>query len=91
MSKMYYIQDTRNFVGNSVLWWRANRAGYTTELDEAGEYTEAEARETEAASGGVHRAIPRDIARAAASTQVRGDRLTRAMVAAGIPAGVIWS
>lgn len=32
---MYYIQDARNYVGNSVLWWRKEGAGYTTDLDEA--------------------------------------------------------
>jgi hypothetical protein len=35
MSDEYYIQDTRNYVGNSVLWWRVNGQGYTTNLDEA--------------------------------------------------------
>lgn len=33
--ELFYIQDTRNYVGNSVLWWRENGAGYTTNLDEA--------------------------------------------------------
>jgi hypothetical protein len=40
---MYVIQDTRHFVGDSVVWWRKNGKGYTTNLDEAGEYEEEEA------------------------------------------------
>lgn len=35
MEELYYIQDTRNYVGNSVLWWRPNGTGYTTNLVEA--------------------------------------------------------
>lgn len=40
---LYYIQDTRTIVGNCVLWWRPNRLGYTTDLNEAGRYTQKEA------------------------------------------------
>lgn len=39
----YYVQDSRQYVGNSVLWWRKDRAGYTTNLAEAHVFTEAEA------------------------------------------------
>lgn len=41
---LYYVQDTRQVVGNCVLWWCAEAKGYTCELGEAGEYTGAEAR-----------------------------------------------
>lgn len=33
--EIFYVQDNRSFVGNSVLWWRHEGAGYTTNLDEA--------------------------------------------------------
>lgn len=33
--KLYYIQDRRTYVGNSVLWWRVDGCGYTTDLDQA--------------------------------------------------------
>jgi hypothetical protein len=48
----YYIQDSRGYVGNDVLWWRPNGNGYTTDLNEAGVYTREEAygkRETDVA------------------------------------------
>ena len=32
---LYYIQDTRNYVGNGVLWWRVEGQGYCTDLNEA--------------------------------------------------------
>jgi hypothetical protein len=33
--QFYYIQDTRDYVGNSVVWWRPNGNGYTSDLDDA--------------------------------------------------------
>ena len=42
---LFYIQDTRGFVGNCPMWWGPNRNGYVTRLDEAGRYTQAEAME----------------------------------------------
>ena len=35
MPELFYVQDTRNYVGNCVLWWRTNGEGYTTNLTEA--------------------------------------------------------
>lgn len=40
---MFYIQDTRQFVGNCPVWWGPNGSGYVTRLDEAGRYTKQEA------------------------------------------------
>ena len=42
--KFFYIQDMRQYVGNSILWWGINRSGYTTDIDKAGKYTESEAQ-----------------------------------------------
>lgn len=39
VDEMYYIQDTRQFVGNCPMWWGPDGAGYVTRLDEAGRYT----------------------------------------------------
>lgn len=38
--RLYYIQDTRQVVGNCALWWRAGGAGYTCDLDDAGTWPE---------------------------------------------------
>lgn len=35
MEPLFYIQDTRTYCGNSVMWWRVDGAGYTTNLNEA--------------------------------------------------------
>ena len=39
---MYYIQN-RGYCGDCLLWWRANRCGYTMNLDEALKVTAEEA------------------------------------------------
>lgn len=36
---MFYVQDSRQYVGNCPLWWCPDGAGYTTRLDKAGKYT----------------------------------------------------
>lgn len=74
-SDLYYIQDARSYVGNSVLFWRPGGAGYTTNLDEAGLYTLEEAsshRDTDIP-------IPFLIAHACISREVHGDTLRAAM------------
>ena len=43
--KTYYIQDKRQYVGNSILWWAKNHNGYTTDIDKAHIFTEKEAIE----------------------------------------------
>jgi hypothetical protein len=84
----FYIQDTRQYVGNSVLWWRVNGAGYTTELEEAGEYPEDEARRIEA-NRSTDKAWPCEAVRACASTHVRGERLREAVQE--LPTGAPYS
>jgi|CXWL01.1.fsa_nt_gi hypothetical protein len=34
-TQLYYIQDSRQYVGNSVLWWRKGGSGYTTDITDA--------------------------------------------------------
>jgi hypothetical protein len=35
----YYIQDTRQFVGNCVMFWRHEGKGYTCDFEEAGVFS----------------------------------------------------
>lgn len=41
----YYIQDTRTFVGNCIVFWGKDRNGYVTDIEKAGLYTEEEAKQ----------------------------------------------
>lgn len=40
--RMYYVLDTRTYVGNCALFWAKNSAGYTCDPAEAHVYTETE-------------------------------------------------
>lgn len=40
---MYYLQDTRSYVGNCPMWWKEGGSGYTSSLDEAQRWIEARA------------------------------------------------
>lgn len=43
MSNEYYLQDSRDYVGNDMLFWAKNGQGYTTDLRNAQVYTKDEA------------------------------------------------
>ena len=40
---MYYVQNL-GYIGNAMIWWRPDSKGYTTNIEEAGRYTEEEMR-----------------------------------------------
>jgi hypothetical protein len=80
MTGKFYILDTRTLVGNCAMFWAKDKNGYTTELDNAGLYTEEEThglRDTDVV-------IPEAMARAASVTHVRLERLQAALDEAGI-------
>ena len=83
--KTFFIQDTRQYVGNCVYWWRIDGKGYTCHLDDAWEVGEEEARSIER-SRGTDKAWPADQVRKAASLQVDMQRLRNVSAAtAGAP------
>jgi hypothetical protein len=84
--RKYYIQDTRTYCGDSVLWWREGGAGYTIDLDEAGEFDEERARSIQR-NRSTDRPIPVEIARAAASAHVTAGSLRKAESVAAYDSG----
>ncbi|NIX57648.1 MAG: hypothetical protein GWN14_17425 [candidate division Zixibacteria bacterium] len=43
MSDLFYLQDSRDYVGNDMLWWAIGCYGYTTDLSRAHVFTKDEA------------------------------------------------
>lgn len=43
MSALFYLQDSRSYVGNDMLFWAIDGNGYTTDMRKAQVYTQAEA------------------------------------------------
>lgn len=41
---LFLLQDSRSYVGNNVLWWAQDSNGYTTDVQGAHRYTQAEAQ-----------------------------------------------
>lgn len=41
--QLFYLQDSRGYVGNDVQWWAKDGKGYTTDLSKAHVYTKADA------------------------------------------------
>lgn len=70
----FYIQDTRSYSGDAVIWWRPNRKGYTFNIDDAGLYEEEEARSIERVRG-TDKAVPQEVAQAAIIRVVDATRL----------------
>ena len=72
IEKNWLIQDCRQAVGNCALWWGPNRQGYVCSIEEAGRYTEKEAKEQEQ-SRSTDRAVRLEDALKAATRHVRTD------------------
>jgi len=72
--QLYYIQDSRQMVGNCILWWCPDSKGYTTQIDEAGLYTKKEVEGMRSTDVG----WPKEFVDAHVSKHVRRDRLRQA-------------
>lgn len=44
MSDLFYLQDSRSYVGNDVVWWAKDGKGYTTDLSKAHIYNQDDAQ-----------------------------------------------
>lgn len=52
--EQFYLQDSRSYVGNDVLWWAKDGNGYTTDLSKAEVYSREDAQK-------MHNSRPSDI------------------------------
>ena len=77
-NKMFFIQDTRSYHGNAMIWWGKNGSGYTANVHEAWQVDEAKARSIEA-NRSTDKAWPVDVIMqsSALETVVRMDLLRK--------------
>ncbi len=80
--KDHVVWYTGNYNGDCVIFWGPERSGYVTNLDEAGRYTEEEAKSIEKMRG-LERAVPLKVAEAAACRHVTAPQLHRTLKAMG--------
>jgi hypothetical protein len=77
--QLYYIRNLeRESRGNLVVWWKPNHQGYTTDLEQAGFYTQQQAEEITKAANIIKTEdvmVPVEEARAVASMSVDKDSL----------------
>lgn len=75
----YYLIDSRQVVGNCVMFWRKDNAGYTCDLDDAQIYTEPRSlRETDIP-------ISVDVAQSLVIKHVRIERIRELQASGAIP------
>lgn len=71
--ELFYIIDTRQLVGNCVLFWGPDRKGYVCEVDKAGLYSRDEAMRQQK-SRETDRAIPKSVVDAGSTRHFRAER-----------------
>jgi hypothetical protein len=74
-TNMFFVQDTRSYHGNAVVWW-AKGSGYTSHLDDAQEFDEATAHRMER-SRSSDKAWSADLVRRSATMHVDIQRLRK--------------
>lgn len=71
--KKKYLVWSRAYVGNSLVFWREGKAGYTTDIDKAHKFTYEKAIETIGSSD--HRLISWEYLQMISTRQIHGDHL----------------
>lgn len=82
MDEFFYILDNSTAIADSALWWKPNKAGYTTDLNQAGRYSKTEVQNLPRPTD---IAVPVDIAWNATVTHVKVDALRTLLVERKVP------
>ena len=56
--QLYYVQDQRSSVGNSMLWWKKDNCGYVCDIRKARKFTKVEIDKMLSIKDGSKRAWP---------------------------------
>ena len=80
MANDKYLMWTGDYVGNSLLFWRQGKAGYTTDIEKAHQFDFDEAIKIQSNTHGNHQMIPVEHCLQIATKQVHADHLDRDLV-----------
>lgn len=58
-AKLFYVQDKRSHVGNSITWWKEDNCGYVCDIREARIFTQVEIDKLDSCKDGNKRAWPK--------------------------------
>jgi hypothetical protein len=75
MSKQKYLMWAGNYVGNSLLFWRQGKEGYTTDIDQAHQFELEEALALEARSPKWNQKIALENCQSIATKQIQSENL----------------
>lgn len=75
-----YLIWNGTYSGNSLIFWRKGKAGYTADIDQSHKFTLEEAMSIQEGSGGEHRYIPLSHLEAIARRQIHADLVDRSLV-----------
>lgn len=75
-----YLVWSGQYVGNSLLFWRDGKSGYTTDLGKAHHFSYEEALQIQQGSDNDHKLIPYSHLNKIATRQVHADHLDRSVV-----------
>jgi hypothetical protein len=75
-----YLLWNGQYVGNSLLFWREGKAGYTTDISKAHRFTFEEASKIQETSDRQSKLIPLDHCQEVATLQVHADHLDRNLI-----------
>ncbi len=57
-NQLYYVQDQRSYVGNSMLWWKHDDRGYVCDIRDAKVFTQDEIDKMHSIKHGSKKAWP---------------------------------
>lgn len=84
MADQKYLMWAGQYVGNSLIFWREGKAGYTTNIDKAHRFDYQEALKIQE-NGSGHKMIPLDHCESIATRQVHADHLDRSLIGKEAP------
>lgn len=87
MANQKYLMWSGRYVGNSLLFWREGKTGYTTDIDKAHRFNSDEALRIQKGSHGEAKMIPLSHCEKISTRQVHADHIDRDLIGKDVTNG----